>query len=130
MVLTMCVLTGGCATREPVTFSDGDGLLKAAKHIQIGDTRNEVVSYLGWRTDEGLVEAAYSSPDYGSGMLHPRIAFWHWQVYPVSLYVDFTDDARVFRIRYYDDREKPDGPHIMIGPNQQVQPIAGKPGSG
>ncbi len=86
--------------------------------------------YLGWRTDEGLVEAAYSSPDDGGGMLHPRITFWHWRVYPVSLYVDFTDDARVFRIRYYDDREKPDGPKTMIGPNQQVQPIAGKPGSG
>ena len=114
----MCVLACGCATRAPVTFRDGDSLLKAAKHIHIGDTRNEVVCYLGWRKDEGLLEAAYSSPDDGGGLIHPRIAFWHWQVCTVSLTVDFTDDARVYRIRYYDDRVKPDGPHTIIGPNQ------------
>ncbi len=120
IAFVMLALSSGCATRRPVTFADGDDLLKAASHIKIGDTRNEVVCYLGWRTDQGLVEAAYFSPDDGGGMIHPRIAFWHWQVYPVSLYVAFTDDAQVYRIRYYDDRKKPDGPHMMIGPNNAM----------
>lgn len=105
-------------TPQPVAFTTGDDLLSAAARVKTGDSRNEVVCYLGWRTDQGLVEAAYFSPDDGGGMIHPRIAFWHWQVHPVSLYVDFTNDAKVYRIRYYDDRRNPDGPYMMIGPNK------------
>jgi len=116
--LAVCVVASACATAKPVRFEDGDDLLRAAQQIRIGDTRNEVVCYLGWRKDQGVADAAYRSPDDGGGMIHPRIAFWHWDAGPVALYVDFTDDARVYRIRYYDDRKKPDGPYTMIGPSQ------------
>ncbi|MCF7956690.1 MAG: hypothetical protein K9M75_12880 [Phycisphaerae bacterium] len=107
----------GCTTTKPVTFKNGNELLKAAGKIKIGDTRNNVVCHLGWRKDQGLVEESWRSKDDGGGMIHPRIAFWHWQVYPVSLYVGFTDDGQVYRIRYYDDRKTPDGPYTMIGPD-------------
>ena len=118
ILLTAAIVSGvciGCASsRGPVEFSTGDELLAAARNIRVGDTRNDVVFHLGWRKDQGLIDAAYASPDDGGGLLHPRLAFWRWHVYPVSLYVDFTDDARVYRVRYYDDRKEPDGPHTLV----------------
>ena len=113
----------GCASapRDPVEFSTADELLAAARHIRVGDTRNDVVFHLGWRKDQGLIDAAHASPDDGGGLLHPRLAFWRWHVYPVSLYVDFTDDDRVYRVRYSDDRKEPDGPYILVGPRHRSQ---------
>lgn len=127
ITLMILALSSGCATRRPVTFADGDDLLKAASHIKIGDTRNEVVCYLGWRTDQGQVGPAYFSPDDGGGMIFPWLAFWHWRVDTVDLNVDFTDDARVYRIHYNDDR-KTLGRHMMIGPNNAM-PTARKSAS-
>ena len=117
VILVCCFFVSGCATRRPVTFTNGNDLLKAASQIQLGDTRNEVVCYLGWRTDQGLLEARRNTEKDGGNLVHPRIAFWHWRVYPVSLYVGFTDDGQVYRIRYYDDKRKPDGPYTMLGPD-------------
>jgi hypothetical protein len=122
LALLFLTLGSGCATRRSVRFPSGDALLEAASHIKIGDSRNEVVYYLGWRREEGQVEAAYFSPDDGGGLIHPWIAFWNWRVYPVSLEVDFTYDARVYQIKYYDDRKEPDGPYMLIGPKMACPP--------
>lgn len=117
VILICCLFASGCATRKPVTFSNGNDLLKAAGQIQLGDTRNEVVCHLGWRKDQGLLEARRNTEKDGGELVHPRIAFWHWRVYPVSLYVGFTDDGQVYRIRYHDDNRTPDGPYTMLGPD-------------
>jgi hypothetical protein len=117
MLSISCLLVGGCATRGPVVFTNGDDLLKAAGQIRLGDTRNDVVCYLGWRKDHGLLEAHCKTEKEGGGLGHPRICFWRWGAYPVSLYVGFTDDGQVYRIHYNDGRRKPDGPYMMIGPD-------------
>ena len=116
VIFICCLFVSGCATRKPVSFTNGNDLLKAASQIQLGDTRNEVVCYLGWRKDHGLLDAHYNAEKDGGGIMHPRIVFWHWQIYPISLYVDFTDDGRVYRIRYHDDNRTPDGPYMMLVP--------------
>ena len=113
----------GCVSHKPVVFTTGSQLLLAAKNIRLGHTRNDVVCYLGWRRDEGVYGPVYVPNDdpNGGDLVHPRLAFWRWQVYPVTLYVDFTDDGKVYRVRYHDDRLKPDGPYNMICPNQLLQ---------
>ncbi len=117
LILTCCIFVSGCDSQRPVTFANGDDLLKAARQIRIGDRRNDVVCYLGWRKSSGLFEAQCNSKDDGGGLVHPRISYWCWRVFPVSLYVDFTDDDQVYRIRYSDDRKEPDWPHTMLGPD-------------
>lgn len=117
VILICCLFASGCATLGPVTFSNSNDLLKAASQIQLGDTRNEVVCYLGWRKDQGSLEARRNTEKDGGELVHPHIAFWRWQVYPVSLYVEFTSDGQVYRIHYSDDKRKPDGPYTMLGPD-------------
>ena len=118
VILSMCLGCNLCPS-GPVQFSTGDELVSAAGHIGPEHTRNDVVFYLGWRQDQGVVEAIYASPDDGGGLIHPRLSFWNWRVYPVSCYVYFTDDGKVYQVRYYDDRKKPDGPYLLVDPNKQ-----------
>ena len=118
----VCIVMLGCAapSKGPVSFSNGDQLIEAARKIRIGHTRNDVVFYLGWRKDQGVTgPVRVPNDDPGGGkLLHPRLAFWRWEVYPVSLYVYFTDNGQVYRVRYYDDRKKPEGLYTLAGPNE------------
>ena len=118
----VCIVMLGCAapSKGPVSFSNGDQLIEAARKIRIGHTLNDVVFYLGWRKDQGVTgPVRVPNDDPGGGkLLHPRLAFWRWNVYPVTLYVCFTDNGQVYRVRYYDDRKTPDGPYTLAGPNE------------
>lgn len=115
ILLTCYLFVNGCSSQKPVTFANGDDLLRAASQIQLGDTRNDVERYLGWRKDREELEVSWDHEKDSGYFFLPRISFRNWKVYPVSLYVGFTDDAQVNQIRYYDERRRPDGPYLMIG---------------
>ena len=100
VIVLIALLHSGCQTSRQVSFRDGEGygLLLAARHVHVGDSRQQVMRCLGWRSDEAFVEAAYSSADDGEGMIHPRLNIWHWQSYPISLEVGFGDNGQVCRV--------------------------------
>jgi hypothetical protein len=120
-IVLVLLLTSGCQTRRAVTFTDGQGydLLKAARHVHVGDTRQQVMRHLGWRRDQAFVEAGFYSAEDGGGMIHPQLNIWHWNAYPIDIevgFLGFRDDGRVWRVWYEDDTIKPNRLIILTGP--------------
>jgi len=112
---------------------DMAGRLLSAKiqRISLGDTKTKVIRILGRRTDEGHLDAWLGPPDdpepERAKLAHPELHFLHWKKSGVSVYVDFTMDDKVYRIRYYDGKLSPnDGPYIRKKHNKSLQPDRGE----
>ena len=125
-IILILLLSSGCQTPRDVTFGDREGykLLGAARQIHVGDTRQQVMHYLGWRRDQSFVEAAHHSADNDGGLMHPQLNIWHWQAYPIDLsvgFLGFSDEGRVWAVWYYDDSIKPSNRIMLTGPNLAVE---------
>jgi len=109
-LLLLMSLSGCVASQRRVHLDSADKLLAAAKNLRKGDSHHEVVYFLGWRKDQGSVDAQrIPIDDPGGGkIIHPERYFWRWHVDRVSLYVYFTHDARVYEVLYYDGRQEPE----------------------
>ena len=118
-MLALLILIYGCASRAPSSTSkvdDSDALLTALSELKVGDSRDAVTHGLGKPTDYGHLNPVYVPPDEpgGGSLQHPERHFSHWKRGPVSAYLEFRLDRRLYRIRYYDARRSHDGPYEMV----------------